>query len=201
MRYRTRVLGAAFAVVVAGGLAVACGNANPSGSPAAAPSGNYVACLRDHGVNLPQGGPSGRPRGSLGPDARPSGQRPSGVRPSGVRPSGSARPGGPGGGPGGFGFGGPGFPFGSQAPPGVDQSTWDKAQQACAALRPSVNPSRFRDNGAVAAYRHCLGEHGVTASAAPLDQLDANDPTVAAALKACAPLLPRRPSPAPSPTG
>jgi hypothetical protein len=199
VQHRTRVAGVALAgVMVTAALVTACGGA-PSGSPNAAPSGNYVACLRDHGVPLPQGGASGRPRGSFGPDSRPSG-----LRPSGVRPSGGARSGGTGGGPGGGGFGG-GFGFGSQAPPGVDQATWDKALQACAALRPSVNPSRFRDNGAIMAYRNCLGEHGVTASAAPLDQLDTNDPTVAAALKACEPLRPGNrpastPTPAPTPT-
>jgi hypothetical protein len=118
-------------------------------------------------------------------------------RPSGfptVRPSGSGRGGGgfPGGGPGGGGF------FGSQAPPGVDQSTWDKAQKACAKLRPTGIPQR--DNGALTAYRNCLADHGVTVSG-PVNDLSTSDPKVAAALKACEALRPTgRPSPAPSPS-
>jgi hypothetical protein len=110
------------------------------------------------------------------------------MRPSGARPSGSARPGGPGG----------GFGFGDQPPAGVDQATWDKAQRACASLRPSGNPQRNRDNGAATAYRNCLADHGVTASGG-FDQLDSGDPKVAAAMQACAALRPsNRPSPAPS---
>src|SRR6266545_429366 len=165
---------AVLAVLAAGGLATACAR-GASGTPNAAPSGSYLDCLREHGVNLPQGVASGR-------------SRPSGLGPSGIRPSGVARSGGSGAG---------GF-FGTQAPAGVDQSTWEKALQACAALRPSVNPSRFRDNGAAAAYRNCLAEHGVTVSG-PIDQLDISDPKGAAALQTCAPLRPsNRPSPAPS---
>src|SRR6266511_4323590 len=106
-----------------------------SGTPNAAPSGSYLDCLREHGVNLPQGVASGRSRPS---GFGPSGLGPSGIRPSGIRPSGVVRSGGSGAG---------GF-FGTQAPAGVDQSTWEKALQACAALRPSVNPSRLWDNGA-----------------------------------------------------
>jgi hypothetical protein len=167
--------------VLAAAMLAACGGA--SGTPNAAPSGNYLDCLREHGVNLPQAGPSGRvrPSGFGAPSGRPT------VRPSGPRSSATLRPGNP--------FGG--F-FGSQAPPGVDQSTWEQALQACAALRPSVNPSRLRDNGAATAYRNCLAEHGVTVSG-PIDQLDSSDPNVAAALRTCAPLRPgNRPSPAPS---
>ncbi len=177
VRLRKRATGAVLAVlavVAAGGLAMACAR-GASGTPNAAPSGSYLDCLREHGVNLPQGVASGR-------------SRPSGLGPSGIRPSGVARSGGSGAG---------GF-FGTQAPAGVDQSTWEKALQACAALRPSVNPSRLWDNGAAAAYRNCLAEHGVTVSG-PIDQLDSSDPKVAAALQTCAPLRPsNRPSPAPS---
>jgi hypothetical protein len=80
----------------------------------------------------------------------------------------------------------------------VDQSTWDKAQKACAALRPSGIPQR--DNGAIAAYRNCLADHGVTVSG-PVNELPSSDPKVAAALQACEPLRPTgRPSAAPTPS-
>jgi hypothetical protein len=74
----------------------------------------------------------------------------------------------------------------------VDDATWQKAQTACASLRPSMAPGGGRDNGAIRAYRDCLSNHGVTASAGPLNTAD---PKVAAAEKACAVL---RPSTAPS---
>src|SRR6266508_2441908 len=113
-----RVAPAAVAAVAVGMLLIACGGGS-GGAPSAAPTGDYLSCLREHGVNLP----SGRPR--------PSGPRPSGLRPSGLRPSGGFPPGGfrP-----------------SGAPPGVDQDTLERAMQACVALRPSANPSRLRDN-------------------------------------------------------
>jgi hypothetical protein len=181
LRYSIRVAGLALALASVAALAVACGG-KATGSAGPAPSGQnafqaYLTCLSQHGVTLPQGSPSARADRSPGP--RPSGGRPSGPRPSGPRGSG-----GPGGG---FGFGGPGgFGFGDQAPPGVDQDTWTKAQQACASLRPS-QPAR--NNGALTAYRNCLADHGVTMSQGP-GALDSNDPKVAAALKACEPLRP-----------
>jgi len=135
-----------------------------------------VDCLRQHGVtiNVPTARPSG---------VRPSGVRPSGVRPSGVRPSGR-------------GFGG--FPgFGNEPPSGVDQQTWDAAQQACASVRPSFGPRAGGNNSAIAAYRNCLRDHGVTMAGGP-GQLNTADPKVAAAMQACAPLLPTA---RPSPTG
>jgi hypothetical protein len=166
--------------------AAACGGGGGSANAKPATSAtDYLTCLRDNGVNVPQTGGSRGPRGSFSPGMRPSGF-PSG-RPSGVRPSGSGRGGG---------FGGL---FGSQAPPGVDQSTWDKALKACAALRPSGIP-QGRDNGANAAYRNCLTDHGVTASSR-IEDLPASDPKVAAALQACAALRPSsRPGPAPTPS-
>jgi hypothetical protein len=157
------------------GLLAACGGNSGGGTANAAPSGGqaafqaYADCLRQHGVNIPV--PSGRPSG------RPSGVRPSGVRPSGVRPSGRGFPGG--------------F-FGTEAPPGVDQSTWDAAQRACAGLRPSFG--RGGGNSAFQAYRNCLREHGVTPSNGPAG-FDTADPKVASALAICAPLRPSaRPS-------
>jgi hypothetical protein len=82
--------------------------------------------------------------------------------------------------------GAPGGGFGDQAPPGVNQATWPKAQQACASLQPS---QAARDNGAITAYRNCLADHGVTMNGG-LGSLDQDDPKVAAALQACEPLRP-----------
>ena len=134
----------------------------------------YVACLQQHGVKITV--PTGRPSG-----VRPS-DRPSGVRPSGAR-------------------GGGGFPgLGNQPPSGVDQKTWDAAQQACAGLRPSFGGGRGANNSAVNAYRNCLREHGVTASAGGFNQMSTADPKVAAAMQACAPLRPTG-GPGPSSSG
>jgi hypothetical protein len=177
------VVAVAGLVAAAGLLAGCAGSTKPTGGGAAAPSAGtqaYVDCLRQHGVDI-----------QARPTARPSGVRPSGVRPSGVRPSGGR----------GGGFGG-GFGFGNQPPPGVDQATWDAAQQACAAVRPSFGPrgGGNGNNSAFTAYRNCLRDHGVTASLGP-DGMNTADPKVAAAMQACAPLRPSgRPSPAPSAT-
>jgi hypothetical protein len=183
VKYAARIAGGTLALAAVAAFVVACGG-DGSGNANAAPSAtDYFTCLRDNGVNLQQGNRSGGPRGSFSPGSRPSGF------PT-VRPSGSARSGG--------GLGGGGF-LGSQAPPGVDQSTWDKARKACAALRPSGNPQQ-RDNGALTAYRNCLADHGVTLSG-PITDLPTSDPKVVAALQACEALRPTgRPSPAPTPS-
>lgn len=121
------------------------------------------------------GRPTSRPSGNASgrPTAFPSGQ---------PRPSGS----------GGFRGGGGGF-FGTAAPDGVDQQTWEKAQKACESLRPTAFPNGGNGNGGGggrdAAYRNCLTEHGVTVSG-PVDQLDTADAKVAAAVTACAPSSP-----------
>lgn len=169
--------GIAAAFVATAGFAAACGS---TGSNSAAPTPaatDYLTCLKDNGVTLPTARPSGgfgRPSGF--PSARGS-NRPT------VRPSGSA----------GFPRGGGGFFGGTAAPNGVDPSTWAKAQQACAALRPTAFPGRG-GGGFDSAYRNCLGQHGVTLSG-PISRLDTADPQIAAAEKICAVL---RPSAAPS---
>jgi hypothetical protein len=211
VRVRKRMAGLVLGLAVTGALLAAglagCGGgakANTAGTAATgAPSGGvqeqlqaYVSCLRQHGVNIdiPSGRPSAfgsfgaRPRGSGRPTAFPSGDRSRG----------------PGGGFGGGGFGG-GFGgiFGNngQPPAGVDQATWDSAQQACASTRPSFGPGggAGRDNGAAAAYLNCLRDHGMSASTGP-GRLNSADPAVAAAIQACAPLRPTG-GPAPSSTG
>ncbi|MFR9778276.1 hypothetical protein ACL02O_19755 [Micromonospora sp. MS34] len=187
-RLLAAVLTAAASVLLA-----ACGS---NGTPTTAAEGGqgdnafaaYQTCLREHGVTLPSADPS-RSRG-----ARPSGF-PSGfptARPSGfptARPSGFPRPSGSGG-------PGRGFP-GMGRPDGVDEATWQKAQEACSSLRPSGRPGRRggpegsaapgggQDDGRQTAYRTCLGGRGVD-----LDKIDASDAKTKAALTACAAVSP-----------
>lgn len=180
MKYRMRVTVAALGIASVAGLVAACGGSSGTATTTggANPGGTnglqaYASCLSRNGVTIAL--PSGRPGGF-----------PTGVRPSGIRPSG-----GPGGGfPGGGGF--------FQKPANVDDATWQKAQNACASLRPSFGPRGGNGgNGADAAFRNCLANHGVTASAGP-GPLPTADPKVAAAVKACAVL---RPTAAPAATG
>lgn len=125
----------------------------------------YTACLAKNGVTITM--PSRGPR--TGASGFPEGGRPSGQ----PRPSGSRGAGG-----GGFPGGGGGF----QKPENVDQATWDKAQAACASVRPSFGGNRNGGNGMNAAFQNCLKDHGVTASAG---NLDTNDATVKKALETC----------------
>jgi hypothetical protein len=157
--------------------AAACGggsDASSTGTGTTGGGGNnafaaYTQCLQQNGVTItaPSGGPGARPSGGAG---RPSGQ---------PRPSGSAGARGGGGFPGGGGF---------QKPDNVSQDTWDKAQSACASLRPSMGAGRGGNggNGADAAYRNCLQQHGVTQGGG----LSTTDPTVKKAEEACKVLRP-----------
>lgn len=158
----------------------ACGGSDPEqpsdGNNPANGMRAYTECLSKQGITLPTAfaRPTARPSGF--PTARPSGS-------AGTR--------------GGFGgFGG----FGQNPPDGVDAATWQAAQEACAAVRPTFGPGgnggpggRGSGGGLNAAYRNCLSEHGVTIGAG--QQLSTADPKVAEALKVCAPL---RPSSTPS---
>jgi hypothetical protein len=192
--HRGRLAGVSLAFVAlaafVAAFAAACGsstNATPTSEQASNAGGggnnamaSYLSCLRNNGVNIPNVNPSGRPFPSGRPTARPSGA----PRPS-FSPGEGRRGGFPGGG-GGF--------FGSTAPSGVSQETWDKARQACASLEPSFNGQNRGDNGAFAAYRNCLSDHGVTVNGQG-QQMNTADPKTAAALKACEPLRPTaRPS-------
>jgi hypothetical protein len=150
----------------------------------------YISCLNENGVTItmPSGGPGGG-------GARPSGA-PDGVRPSGgpgggepgAFPSGQPRPSGSAGQRGGGGFpGGGGF----SKPEGVDDATWQKAQEACASVRPSMGAGRGNGDGgggrgANAAYENCLKENGVTDTANP----DTSDATVKKAVETCSVLKP-----------
>jgi hypothetical protein len=186
--HRRRVGGVALAFAAVAAFAAGCGGGSKDGdtSAAAPAASDYFTCLQNNGVNIQPNNGSGRPSGF--PSGRPSGF----PRPT-DRPSGEASRF-----PGGGGFPGGGF-LGSNPPSGVSQEAWDKARKACASLQPSFGGNRSRNpNGANAAYRNCLTDHGVTASG-PIDTLSTADPKVAAAIKACAPLAPNaNPTPAPS---
>jgi hypothetical protein len=157
--------------------AAACGGGSdnsPTGDTEGRPDGGdnaaftaYVDCMKTNGVTitLPSGGARVRPSGGL-----PSG---------GPRPSGSAGARG-GGFPGGGGFG-------RTKPEGVDDATWQKAQTACASLRPGFGGGRNGGNGMNAAYLNCLKEHGVTLTGgAPAT----DDPAVTKAIQTCKVLRP-----------
>ncbi|MBV1852099.1 hypothetical protein [Catellatospora tritici] len=166
----------------------ACGSSDEptaSGDTGNNPMTAYTECLKKQGITLPDnfggGGFGGRGNASGRPTARPTAfptDRPT------VRPSG--QPGG-------------GFPGGNFLPEGVTQEAWQKAQEACASVRPSFGAGNGfrngggRDNGANAAYRNCLTEHGVQFQ--PGQQLATADPAVVKAMEACAVL---RPSASPS---
>jgi hypothetical protein len=190
------------AVVV---LAAACGGSDSGGKDGDAQAGGeaggfaaYASCLKKQGIDVPDDLPTGRPRpsGSGRPSGFPSG-RPSGWpsgRPS-VRPSGAPSPGASGR----FGGGQRGG-FGGLRPEGVDDATWQKAQQACQSVLPTGGPGRSRGpdgagrngggQGSNPAYANCLSDHGVPRGSG----LSTADPKVAAALQACSVL-----SPAPAP--
>jgi hypothetical protein len=117
MRNRVRVAAALVGLFAAAGVVAGCGSSS-SGSasaPTAAPGQGgaqaYTTCLSQNGVTMPS--------------SFPRGNRPSGA-PS-DRPSRGAGGGGR-------------FGNGDQPPAGVDAATWQKAQQACASLRPSGGP-------------------------------------------------------------
>ena len=187
---RSRMAGRGAALLVASAavaLTAACGggsggtsNAAATGSATPGYGGRgqaftaYVDCMKQNGVTLtlPSFGP--RTGASRGPQG--------GGFPSGMpRPDGSRGP--RGGFPGGGGF--------LQKPAGIDDATWQKAQAACASVRPSGRPGG--GNGMNAAYRNCLQQHGVTLGG----NADTADANVKKAMEICKVL---RPSAAPAPT-
>lgn len=132
----------------------------------------YRDCMTQNGVTLPDRGQGGPPAGGF-PSGAPSGM------PTGAPP-----------------FGGPGGQGGFTLPDGVDQATFDKAQTACASLRPNFGAGGGGpafDQTAVAAFKSCLGDHEVKVPDGDnwMTQLDRSDPTVKAAMETCAPLLPQ----------
>ncbi|MFJ8687116.1 hypothetical protein [Micromonospora wenchangensis] len=170
-------------------LLAACGGGSDDDAPGdPGGAGNsfaaYQECLRNNGVALPTMDPSRRPRGAR-PSGLPSGfptDRPT-ARPSGF-PTGSADP---------SRRAGRGFPGGGR-PEGVDEQTWQKAQQACASVQPSGRPGGpgapdarpgGSGDGRSTAYRTCLSDRGQDP-----DRLVDSDPKTREALAACAVLSP-----------
>jgi hypothetical protein len=183
-RRRTRwglalLAGAATAV-----LGAACGSAGDGASATASGGGSdaltaYRTCLRQQGIDvstIPTAIPTARPSGSAFP-RRSGTPQPRADRSAFPRPSGTAFP-----------SGRPGFGGGFR-PPGVDEQTWQKAQQACRSTLPSGGAfprggGAGRAGGSGGAYANCLADHGVSATASP------SDADRAAAEKACAVLSP-----------
>lgn len=134
----------------------------------------YRSCMADHGVDFPD-----FRNGNGGP---PSG-RPAGAPPSGGAGDGQRQP--------------------LPVPSGVDQQAFDAAEQACQDLRPTLGQGGPGgpgiDASALAAFRSCLADHGVTLTADqnPFRDLDRSKPDVRSAFDTCAPLLPQRGSAAP----
>jgi hypothetical protein len=152
------------------------GGASPAPGNRASAFAAYASCLRNQGINVPDNLPTGRPSGQPRPfrSGRPSGT------PS---PGASGRPGGS---------------VGRFRPAGVDDATWQKAQDACRSVMPTGGSGRRGQRSAQpgggqgmnAAYANCLADHGIQAAAA----LQTADPKVVAALAACKAI-----SPAPAP--
>jgi hypothetical protein len=127
----------------------------------------YRQCLRNHGVTF------GRRASGQSGQSGSGGTSDSGAPDTGTPPSSRA-------------------PLTPQ-----QQAQRQAAQQACQSkLPPGFLQQQQQD---MAAYRSCLKDHGVNVPAGQsgspfggggLRGLDRNDPTVQAALKACAPLLP-----------
>ncbi len=145
-----RSLRPGFALLAAAAV-LALAGCGADATPAAAGDTSLAAyrdCLGKQGITLPSAPAGFAGRASGRPSAFPSG-RPSG-RPTSF-PSG--RPGG----------------FGGMRPEGVDEQAWQKAQEACASVRPTAGagmPGNRRgagNRGADTAYRNCLADHGVTA--------------------------------------
>jgi hypothetical protein len=171
-------------------LAAACGGG--SSDQATTPGGGngggtnqaltaYVDCMKKNGVTITLPSFPGRNGASRGPGnyTRPSGE---------PRPSSSFA-----GGRGGFPGGGGGF---LRKPAGVDDATWQKAQQACASSLPSRGPGGggFGNGGQNSAYRNCLQQHGVTMNGG---RPASADPKTQEALKTCS-VLRQSASPTPS---
>lgn len=166
-----------FALAVA---ATACGGSGKaSPTPVAAadgttttlePSAAYTACLRQHGVNVPDRAPrTDSTGGSTPPSSGPPGSRPPGSRPS------------------------------TTLPAGVDAAAFQAARDACQSLMPGPGTNGpGAQSGAFEAYSSCLKDHGVTLpDGGGFNGVNRDDPKFKAADTICAPL---RPTPSSSST-
>ena len=156
----------------------------------------YRDCLKQHGVDLPAnfggGGGAGRQGGNGG------GGQADNAAPPATDATGSTVPRNRG-----------------TLPPGVDQQTFQAAQQACESLRPAGGfgggngQGGIRNSAEFRAYVSCLADHGVPVSTTtststppsttaggggggrPGQQFDRNDPHFASANQICMALLPQ----------
>jgi hypothetical protein len=189
---RVRTTAALFVAATAVAFTAACGggsgdsSGNGQGTSGSGGGGGnnafaaYVQCLQKNGVTItmPSFGARNRPSGAPG-EGFPRG----GMRSGQPRPSGSRFPGG-------------GFGFGMQKPAGVDDATWQKAQTACASLRPTGRPGNGGRGQNNAAFQNCMKDHGVTITEG--QRLDPNDAKVKKALETCRVLQQARPSATPT---
>jgi hypothetical protein len=161
---------AAFVLILAacGGGSKTTATASPSRSTTTAPAnGNRAAqrqaftqCMQSHGVKT-----TNLPRRALGGGGQNSSQNSNGGTSST----------------------GPTTSF--TLPPGVTQQQMQSALQACRSLMPAGGRN-FQNNPAFAAYRNCLQLHGVTTGTGGGQGVDRTNPTVQAAMQACAALRP-----------
>jgi len=190
MRWAAPAVGAALVLLLAG-----CGGSGSGDGASAASSGApggdavdmraYADCLRANGATVPTGRPGGA-GGERGADgARPSGAPGGAVRPSGrpTRAEGE-RP--------------TGFPDGARPEARSTDPAYQKAEAACAKLRPQregagARPDAAPRNGgdsATQAFAGCLKDHQVELPTAGVAALDRSNAAVVAALKVCEALLP-----------
>lgn len=165
----------------------ACSGSGKAGSkPVAAvaptttttPGEAYTACLRQHGVNVPDRPPrTDGSQGTGGTGATAGG--PTSTRPRGTgNANGGTRP-------------------STTLPPGVDASTFEAARQACQSQLPADRGNGGpggpggQDSSAFQAYTSCLKDHGVTLPAnGGFGGVNRDDPAFKAADAVCAPLRP-----------
>lgn len=179
-RTRRRHVGLAMGLALLGG-GVACGGSGPKPAVAVAatdettttttnPGAAYTACLKDHGVDLPDR--PGNADGAGGPpSSRPAGPRPSTSFPPGSRPS-------------------------TSLPAGVDATKVAAARQACQGLQPANRAANGPQGQAFQAYASCMKDHGVTVAGGPGGPgggPDREDPAFKAGDAICAPLRPTQP--------
>jgi hypothetical protein len=166
--------------LVLGVTAAACGGGSGKASPTpvaavdattttVAPGAEYTACLRQHGVDVPDRPPrtdtTAGPNGSSPPTSRTPGSRPPGTRPS------------------------------TTLPPGVDAAALQAARQACQSLMPTGPNGPGAQSPAFQAYASCLKDHGVTLpDGGGFGGVNRDDATFKAADTICAPLRPSPPS-------
>jgi hypothetical protein len=172
-----RLATAAVGVILTLGVACGGGAGKAVVTPVAAAEGTtttssadqgaaFAACLRDHGVDLPE-----RPRPTDGTGGPPS------SRPPGTGGTQSSRP--------------PGSRPSTSLPAGVDPAKVAAAREACQSLQPARPGAEGQQSQAFQAYASCLKDHGVTFMPGTPER---DDPAFKAADAICGVLRPSRPT-------